>query len=419
MSAPANQGSPTNLMRWGIVAAATLVLAVASGGRFLVGVVFDQIRDAFTITHGTLGLVVTVNVMIIAVSQPLVGWLVDRVPARYVAAGGLALFGFGLVLTGLSDTVFALFFGYGVIVGFGLAAVGPVTVTPLVAGWFRKRRATALSIVNAGGSVGQLAIVPALTITVGMIGWRDSYIYLGVGLVLIGGPLLLLLLREREETDGMPSDAGIGCSVHRALRSASFWKLGVGFFVCGFTMAWVMTFFVDYALETGLTRGAAATGLSVMGGMSIVGAFFMGWWADRIGRSIPLAIVYIMRGAGFGVLFLAATNVPLMVFAMVIVGLSWTATVPLTSALSADIYGRRNLGTIFGIMFAVMPLGSAIGSAGAGFLHDLTGSYAMSIWLNVVMGIVAGLVVLMVRQAPIFRQEPGPQRQPVSPVPAD
>jgi MFS family permease len=119
------------------------------------------------------------------------------------------------------------------------------------------------------------------------------------------------------------------------------------------------------------------------------------------------------------VLFLAATNVPLMVFAMAIVGLSWTATVPLTSALSADIYGRRNLGTIFGMMFAIMPLGSAIGSAGAGFLHDLTGSYAMSIWLNVVMGVVAGVVVLMVRQAPIFRQEPGPQRQPAAPLPAD
>jgi MFS family permease len=405
-------------MRWGIVVAATLVLAVASGGRFLVGVVFDQIRESFTISHGTLGLAVTVNVMIIAATQPLVGWLVDRVPARYVAAGGLGIFGAGLVLTGLSETVFTLFIGYGLIVGFGLAAVGPVTVTPLVTGWFRKRRATALSIVNAGGSIGQLAIVPALTITVGMIGWRDSYIYLGAGLALIGGPLLLLLLREREEeTDGTVSDAGVGCTVHRALRSASFWKLGVGFFVCGFTMAWVSTFFVDYALEIGMQRGQAAVGLSVMGGMSIVGAFFMGWWSDRAGRIVPLAVTYLMRGAGFGLLVLAAANVPLMVIAMAIVGLSWTATVPLTSALSADIYGRRNLGTIFGLMFAIMPFGSAVGSAGAGFLHDLTGSYAMSMWINFAVGIIAGAVVLMVSQSPIFQARQSRVR--ASSVPAD
>lgn len=400
-----------SVMRWGIVVAATLVLAVASGGRFLIGIVFDQIRDTFEITHGTLGLVVTLNVLIIAISQPLVGWLVDRVPARYVTGGGMALVGIGLILTGVSETLFSLFFGYGLIVALGLAAVSPVAVTPVVAGWFQKKRATALSIVNAGGSVGQLAIVPALTVTVGTIGWQSSYVYLGIGLAVIGGPLLLLLLREREEATDGTSDAGFGCNVQTALKSKSFWMLGWGFLVCGFTMAWVMTFFVDYALETGLTRNNAAIGLSLMGGMSILGSLLMGWWADKSGKLLPLSVTYLLRGGGFAVLFLAGASFPVMLAAMFMIGISWTATVPLTSAISADIYGRLRLGTIFGMMFAIMPLGSAIGSATSGFLHDLSGSYAISIWINASVGISAGIIVYLVHATPLFERWSSPQPQ--------
>ncbi len=392
------------MLRWGIVVAATLVLAVAAGGRFLIGVVFDQVRDSFEITHGTLGLVVSMNVLVVGISQPLVGWLVDRYPARYVTGGGMALVGIGLVLTGFSQTLFNLFFGYGLVVALGLAAVSPVAVTPVVAGWFQKKRATALSIVNAGGSIGQLAIVPALTITVGAIGWQSSYIYLGIGLAVIGGPLLLLLLREREEATDGSSDAGFGCTVQRALRSRSFWQLGWGFLVCGITMAWVMTFFVDYALETGLTRNNAAVGLSLMGGMAILGSLMMGWWADRTDKLIPLSVTYMMRGGGFAILFFAGASFPLVLLAMTVIGISWTATVPLTSAVSADIYGRLRLGTIFGLMFAIMPLGSAMGSAAAGFLHDLTGSYNVSLWMNATIGITAGIVVFLVKSSPLFER---------------
>jgi MFS family permease len=407
-----------SLMRWGIVVAATLVLAVAAGGRFLIGVVFDQVRDSFEINHSTLGLVVTLNVLVVGITQPLVGWLVDKVPARYVTGGGMILVGTGLVLTGFSETLFTLFFGYGLIVALGLAAVSPVAVTPVVSGWFQKKRATALSIVNAGGSIGQLAIVPALTVTVGTIGWQSSYIYLGIGLAVIGGPLLLLLLREREEATDGTSDAGFGCSVQRALKSKSFWMLGWGFLVCGMTMAWVMTFFVDYALTAGLTRNNAAVGLSLMGGMSILGSLMMGWWADRSGKILPLSITYALRGSGFIVLFLSGANFPLMLLAMTMIGISWTATVPLTSAVSADMYGRLRLGTIFGLMFAIMPLGSALGSAAAGFLYDLSGSYGISIWMNATIGIAAGIVVYLVHATPLFERGHTPRQATQSPAAA-
>jgi len=387
--------------RWSIVIGATFVLAIAAGGRFMVGLVFDQIREGFSLSHSTLGLIVALNVLIVGATQPLVGWLVDRVPARIVVAVGLGLVAVGMILTAIAHSTWLLILGYGVLVALGFGAVSVVTITPLVAGWFEQRRATALSIVGMGSPLGQLAIVPALAGLVGVVGWRDAYVAVAVVLVGIGAPLILWLLRERKETDDQAQPV-TGCSLGSAVRTVSFWQLGVGFFVCGFTMAWVMTYFFDYAEVNSIDKGLAAFALSLLGGCSILGTLLTGWWADRSGGTMPLALVYLLRGVGFALLFLLGTNSVGMVVAMAVIGFSWSSTTPLTSALSANIYGRRSLGAIFGLMFAIMPIGNAIGAAATGFLFDQTGSYVPSLLINIAAGVIAALAVVRVRETPIF-----------------
>lgn len=394
-------------MRWGIVVAATLILAVAAGGRFLVGIVFDQIREGFAVNHCALSLVVSLNVLVVGLIQPGVGWLVDRLAARIVTAVGLALFAFGLMITGSAGSMAELFFGYGAVAALGMAAVSPVAVTPLVAGWFVRRRATALSIVHAGSSIGQLAVVPGLTAMVAVMGWRDAYIVLGIVLLVVGAPVILWLLRERTAA-GQDDGHLLGCSTWAAASHWSFWQLGFGFFVCGLTMSWVMTFFVDYALGQGISRETAAASLSLMGGMSIAGSLLTGWWGDRAGRRVPLAVVYVLRGGGFALVLLTGGNIFYLFVAMAVIGFSWSATVPLTSAICADIYGRRSLGTVFGLMFAIMPIGAAAGSALGGYLYDLTGTYDLSILMNLVTGLVAAAAVVLLRSTPLFHPQPEP-----------
>jgi hypothetical protein len=176
----------------------------------------------------------------------------------------LALFAFGLMITGSAGSMALLFLGYGAVAALGMAAVSPVAVTPLVAGWFVRRRATALSIVHAGSSLGELAVVPRLTAMVAVMGWRDAYIVLGIGLLVVGAPLILWLLRERP-SDGEDAGQLLGSSARTAAGTWSFWQLGLGFFVCGLTMSWVMTFFVDYALGQGISRETAAASRSWAG----------------------------------------------------------------------------------------------------------------------------------------------------------
>ena len=387
--------------RWSIVIGATFVLAVTAGGRFMVGLVFDQIRNGFSLSHGTLGLIVSLNVLIVGAAQPGVGWLVDRVPARAVAAIGLGLISAGMIVTAEAHSTLLLILGYGVLVALGLGAVSPVTITPLVAGWFDRRRATALSVVSMGSPLGQLVIVPGLALLVAGIGWRNGYFVVAALLLGIGAPLILWLLRERETTveDTEPVS---GCSLGHAVKATSFWKLGIGFFVCGFTMSWIMTYFFDYAKVNNIDKGLAAFALSMMGGISILGTLTTGWWSDRSGGSVPLSVIYLLRGLGFGLLFLAKTNPAFMLVAMAVIGFSWSSTVPLTSAMCANIYGRRSLGSIFGLMFAIMPLGSAVGAAMTGLLFDQTGSYAPSLLINVAAGTIAAITVIQVREKPIF-----------------
>ncbi|MCX7622694.1 MAG: MFS transporter [Thermomicrobium sp.] len=380
---------------WLALVGITAVMATAAGGRFLVGLVFPDIQHDLGLSHGELGSVVSLSVLIVGFAQPLVGWLVDSLSARVVALGGLTCLGIGLLLGSRATGLGGLTVGLGVLAGIGLATVSPTLLTPVVASWFERGRTTALSVTATANPAGQALVVPALAILVAALGWRGAFASLGVALLLLG-PLAFLLLRDRGSKRRAVSDA-VGCGVREALATGAWWQFAFGFFVCGFTMGWVMTFFVDYATRLGIGHTVAATGLSLTGWASIVGAFATGWWLDRSGSSVPLATVYALRGLGFVLLLLIGSTPLGLLAAALVIGVSWSATTPLTSSLCTTLFGRRRLGTIFGILFAVMPIGTAAGSALGGLLFDATGSYFWSLVVSAVAGFAAALAVAPVR----------------------
>ncbi len=405
-------------MQWAILAVATSVLAIAAGGRFLVGLVFDEMQQHFHVSHGGLGSVVSVSVLMVGLGQPLVGWLVDRFSARVVAAGGLLLLGTGLIVVSQAGSGLGLVLGYGVLTGLGLATLTPTVMTPVVAAWFERRRTTALSVISTVNPLGQSLVVPVLALLVTATGWQDGYLLLGLLVATVGAPLIFVLLREQRRVS-TTAERFTGCGARQAVSSRAWWQLALGFFVCGFTMSWMMTYFVDYALQHGLGRGQAAAGLSLMGWMSLAGALATGWWLDRAGTTLPLSAVYALRGAGFGLLLLAGSWTPAVMLAVAVIGFSWSATTPLTSSLCVALYGRRNLGTIFGLLFAVMPIGSAAGAALSGLLYDLTATYQPSLALNLALGVLAAAVVLPIRVAPRFRPSATPATRSAAPRLAD
>jgi len=174
-------------------------------------------------------------------------------------------------------------------------------------------------------------------------------------------------------------------------------------------MSFVNAHFISYATDLGYSQMVAAASFSLIGAASIIGAVVLGYLSDKHGRRQYLASSYALRGIGFtavllsmGVSFLGIPPLgiwPLLV-GITFVGLSWNAVVGITAAYASDHFGVTNFGTIYGTMFAVMPLGSGLGASLGGILFDLRGSYDFAIWSNLVSLVVTTIVVMLVKDKP-------------------
>jgi MFS family permease len=201
--------------------------------------------------------------------------------------------------------------------------------------------------------------------------------------------------------------------VMQALRSLPYWQLSFGFFVCGYTMAFTQVHMVPYFLDMPEHAGmsmqtVASTALAVVGGASVLGALLIGSLADRVGIKPMLTLTYFLRGLSYLLLLLAGTSNLGIFLAAIVMGVSWTSTTPLTSALTADIYGRASLGTIFACIFTAMNVGVGVGSYIAGLDFDLTGNYNLSLLVNGFLGFAAAAAVQAVRVRPLIPVAPPP-----------
>jgi MFS family permease len=185
-----------------------------------------------------------------------------------------------------------------------------------------------------------------------------------------------------------------------ALRTSPFWLLAGSYFVCGYsTSGLVDTHVVPYAIEHGVPNMAAASALGLMGAVNTLGAIAAGYVADRYGRRNPLAITYLVRGLALLWLLTVSDAASLHVFAVVF-GLSYIATVPPTTALTADIFGRKSVASIFGWIFLAHQIGAAVGSLLGGIVYELMGNYAPAFLSGAVLCFAASAMVLAIRAAP-------------------
>ncbi|HMM43155.1 MAG TPA: MFS transporter, partial [Thermomicrobiales bacterium] len=279
---------------------------------------------------------------------------------------------------------------------FGFAATSPVNTTALVNGWFEKRRGLALSMATSGSAYGQLLIVPVATVILMNWGWRASYLAITIALLLLILPIAIFFIRDAPRDRpargrGGQIDDRPKVSLGRAVRTAAYWQLSFGMFVCGFTMSFTSVHMIPYLTDmpehsAHTMQTTASLALSVVGACSILGAIVMGFLSDRAGHRHLLAV-----GSWIPGIFLAA----------IVLGISWTSTTPLASAMAADIYGRASLATIFGFIFTAMNVGSGVGAWLAGLDYDITGNYHASLLANVGMGVAAAVVTFVIRERPV------------------
>lgn len=407
---------------WMIVLMVMSGSALASGSRFTFGVVLKPMTEQFGWERSVLAAVVSLGLILASIVQVPIGWLVDRISPRWLITTGFVLS--TIVLFGMSQVteLWHVYVLYGFLGAFAFALVSPVVSTALVNRWFAARnRGTALSLTTSGAAIGQLAITPLAAYLVGAGGWRLSYSALALFMAVVALPLLLLFLRDAP-TEPMSASAmsrvdAAPTSVWQAMRHTTFWKLMMGVFACGFTMSFASVHFIAHADDIGLDHHMAADALGLSGLFSILGAVLIGRWSDGIGRRIPLGVTYSLRALSFVVLLWTTSDWMMFVFG-VILGLSWTATTPLSAAITAETWGQRSSGFLFGIIFPFMHVGSAVGAYTAGLNHDIHHNYTLAIIINAAIAGLGALASFAIKERSLD-QRSDPVRGVLRPAPAE
>ena len=416
---------------WIVLGAVFLIMLTASGLRAVLGVFIKPIETEFGWERSAMSQVAAVSLLLVGAIGPFVGWLADRWGPRNVMALFLAIVGAGAMLSSAVTTFWQMMLTAGVIMAVGAGGMGMATASTIAARWFEARRGLVMGILGAGMSAGQLVMIPLAVWITTRSGWRQAFLWLG-GLVFITAiPLALALVRDDPKLKGMtaygadpatsrrgagsqPSEARV--PVSEAMAYPAFWLLAGTFFVCGYTSnGMVLTHLVPHAAEHGFSEMHAAQALGVMGAMNIVGTILSGWICDRFGRKGPLAFYYGVRGLSL-LFLLYVWNVPSLHLFAAIFGLNYISTVPPTTTLTANIFGRYSVGVLSGWIFFAHQVGSALGAATGGWIFDLTGSYSWAFASSAILAFVASGLALTIKEEPVSRT-PSARPAPV-PVPA-
>ena len=371
---------------WWIVASFSVMTLTSTGIRHAVGPFLKPITADLGLDRATFSIVIAVSLFLYGVFGPLAGVLLDRFGARLTASAGTLLLVASLLLTGLVRSFWEFAFVYGVLLSLGLAMTGPVLASGVVARWFSRKRGTALSVLAGASMTGMSLLVPMVTWLILTTGWRSAYMIVGAGVLLIMLPLSLLVIRESPESMGLGADGGAlepaaaaaskaRVTATEAMQSLAFWQLAGSFFTCGFSMSLLSAHGVPMLTDHGYTSMFASWTFGVLGGSSIGGTVLLGLLSDRFGRRPVLSLIYGGRILIFAGLFLIRDNPAAILAVAVLGGITMAGTGSMTSALTADIWGRFSVSSVLGVIFLVHQTGSAVGSWLAGVVFEATGGY--------------------------------------------
>src|SRR6266852_4987303 len=380
---------------------------MSTGVRHAVGPFLKPIVADLGLDRASFSAVIALSLFLYGVFMPIAGMALDRFSVRAVTSVGTLVLVISLVLTAMVRNYWEFAVVYGVLVPLGLAGTGPVIASGVVARWFSKRRGTALSVLGSASMTGMSLLVPAVTWLILTTGWRTTYVLIAGGILALSLPLCLWVVRDSPESIGLRADGAAvkpgttAAPIERvtgreALQTLAFWQLAGSFFTCGFSMSLLSAHGIPMLTDHGYTPMFASWVFGVLGGSSIGCTIMLGALSDRFGRRPVLSAIYAGRVFIFAGFFLIRDNPVAILTVAVLGGITMAGTGSMTSALTADIWGRFSVSPVLGVIFLVHQTGAAIGSWLAGAMFEATGGYGAAFALACLLLMTASVVALKI-----------------------
>jgi MFS family permease len=402
---------------WMIVAVTFVTMAIGVNARTVFSLLFPPILSEFGWERGVTAGAFSFGFVVSGAVSPLIGRLMDRAGPRAVMELGVALMAGGLLLAPLTSEPWHLYLTIGVMVGTGSTCLGYSGQSQFLPNWFVRRRGLAMGIAFAGVGIGSVTLLPWVQQMIEATGWRTACMAMGIVVLIVLAPINLLL-RKRPQDIGLEPDgdaapsassakplsnildtawAGTDWTLGRALATARFWWIALGY-SCGLYIWYaVQVHQTKYLLDIGFSPNVGVWALGVVSLLGIPGQIVLGHLSDRIGREA----IWAISCAGFAICFACLSVlkyepslllVYLMVFTQGALGYGLTSVM---GAVVLEIFQGAHYGSVFGCIMLAALAGGAAGPWVTGFIHDLTGSYAIAFAIGIGVSALSALAIWM------------------------
>ena len=394
-----------------VLIAGCLIIMTGFAIRASFGVFQIPIASEFGWMRADFSLAIAIQNLAWGIGQPIFGAIAEKIGDRKAIIAGALFYAAGLLLSAGATTPIAHQM-YEVLVGFGIAGTGFGVILAVVGrASSDENRSMSLAIATAAGSAGQVFGAPLAEYLLTFLTWQQTFATFAA--LILGVLMVLPMMRSPAPASKAELEESMGTILKRAFKDPSYTLIFLGFFSCGYQLAFVTAHFPAFVTEMcgpiaqgsllagmGITTTSAlgAVAISLIGLANIGGTLLAGYLGKRYSKKYLLAGIYAGRTIIAAAFILTPMTPTTVILFSICMGSLWLATVPLTSGLVAHLYGLRYMGTLYGIVFFSHQLGSFLGVWLGGTLYDLYGTYTYVWWVGVSIGAFSAIVHLPIRE---------------------
>ena len=397
-----------------VLIAGSLILIVGFAIRASFGVFQIPIEEEFGWLRADFSLAIAIQNLAWGIGQPLFSMIAEKYGDRKAIFLGSGLYAVGLILSSYAVTPLAHQF-LEILIGFGIAGMGFGVILAVIGRTTsEKHRSLALGIATSAGSLGQIIGPPVIEKLLQQMPWQEVFMVLAV--IVMASMVLLPMIKSKTPTAMQGNDLSMSEVLGKALKDPSFAMIFLGFFSCGFQIAFITAHFPAYIAEMcsaipqnsvlrsmgiASTSSLGAFSIAIIGTANLVGTITAGALGSRFSKKSLLSLIYLGRTIAAALFIMIPMTPDSVVIFSIVMGSLWLATVPLTSGLVGHIYGMKFMGTLYGIVFFSHQLGGFLGVWLGGLFYDQFGNYDLVWWVGIGVGAFSAIIHLPVREKPM------------------